>query len=110
MKTTEKDLQNIVDKIAPILGVTTSKKEAIDAGHNKWLTLAGGGAPKTYRLAYVNVDGGGHNSIFNGFYLPGSATAPVMEHILWALYGGLIYNDQKENQQRIKNYQDIKNA
>lgn len=96
---TKKDLQYALERIAEIADLSTSKEEATDKGHDRYLHLEYAAHYGGYRLVNVGVKNGAH---YGAFGLSGSErrlpAKEMMERLTGIAYG-LEYTQKEANKQ-----------
>lgn len=83
-----KRLNIIIENIAYLLNLTTSKEEAIEKGHDYYLTLEYASHYGGYRLVNVNITNGGHRGAFGEGSACSRRPLKVMEAYLNGIYNG----------------------
>ena len=89
MRTTEKEISQLVAEAAKLAGLSNNKKQAIEAGHDKYLSYENAACYGGYRLIMVGVANGAHYGAFNmGSTCPRQKPA-VFSLMLQSLIAGL---------------------
>jgi len=87
-----KYLNQILEDIAELAGLSTSKDAAIKNGHDRYLQLEYNSAYGGYRLVNVLVKNGGHNGAFGESSSCARVSKKEMQSYLNGLLNGLSNN------------------
>ena|SRR5690242_16229240 len=66
MKTTQKELQSMLDQIAVLSGLASSREQAEEIGVDKYLFLEYASSYGGYRVVNVGIKNGAHYGAFGG--------------------------------------------
>jgi hypothetical protein len=94
MRTTEKQLNNLVKVICDITGLSNNKKQAIEKGQDKYLSLECANCYGGWRLISVGVKNGAHYGVFGGNGTENRLKAFEMAIKLNGIINGLEYNSK----------------
>lgn len=83
-----KNLNIILENIAHLLNLATSKEEAIEKGYDYYLELEYNSHYGGYRLNNVNITNGGHRGAFGESSTCSRRSLKVMEAYLNGIYNG----------------------
>lgn len=79
MKTTEKEISQLIAKISQLTGIANSRKSAIENGQDKFLSYENAACYGGYRLIMIGVNNGAHYGAFNW-----SSTEPRLKPAVFA--------------------------
>jgi len=65
MRTTEKQISQLVKEAADLAGLANNKKQAIELGQKSYLAFENAAVYGGYRLIMIGVDNGAHYGAFN---------------------------------------------
>lgn len=65
MRTTEKQLNDLVKQICDLTGLSNNRKQAIERNQDKFIALENSSIYGGWRLINVGVNNGAHYSVFN---------------------------------------------
>lgn len=91
MKTTEKQLNDLVKDICDITGLANNKQQAIKLGQDKYLQLNNASCYGGWRLCYVSVTNGANYGAFDGSSMEARLKAGEMAIKLRCLIAGIEY-------------------
>jgi hypothetical protein len=89
MRTTEKQINDQVKRIADLAGLANNKKQAIELGHTQYLACENAACYGGYRLIMVGVSNGGHYGAFNMSSCCARLKPAVFSEMLTGLENGL---------------------
>lgn len=92
MRTTSKQLNDLVKQLADLTGMSNNREAAIKAGHDRYLYLENSSAYGGWRLVAVGVANGAHYGAFNGSGCESRLKAYAMAIKLRALIAGITFN------------------
>lgn len=93
MKTSQKEIDLLIEELASIAGLKTTKAEAIKAGHKAYLSSEYASVYGGHRLIMVNVNSGGHGGAFGYSGTEGRVKANEFTTRLRALIIGIEYKN-----------------
>lgn len=91
MRTTSKQLNDLVKQLADLTGMSNNREAAIKAGHDRYLALENSSAYGGWRLIAIKTEGGGHSGVFGGSSCESRLKAYEMAIKLRALIAGINY-------------------
>ena len=94
MRTTEKQLNNLVKVICDITGLSNNRAQAIEKGQDKYLSLEYASCYGGWRLINVGVKNGAHYGAFGGNGTENRLKAYEMYIKLDSIINGLEYNSK----------------
>lgn len=92
MKTTEKEISQLIKQICDLSGLKNNKQDAIKNGQKAYLTYENAAVYGGYRLIMVQVDNGAHYGAFNWGSTEARVKPSVFAERLSGLITGLEYN------------------
>ncbi len=92
MRTTEKQINDLIKEICDLTGLANNRKQAIEQGKESYLTYENAAVYGGYRLISVQVKTGAHYGAFNWSSTEPRVKPAVFVERLQALITGLSYN------------------
>lgn len=89
-----KNLNSILEDIARVLNVSTSKEQAIEKGQNKYLFIEYARHYGGYRVVNIDVQTGGHSGAFGESPCCPRVSLKVMTKYLEGVLFGVEYNSK----------------
>jgi hypothetical protein len=96
MRTTTKELNDLVKQLADLTGMSNTREAAIKAGQDKYLLLENAPIYGGWRLVSIGVKNGAHYGAFGGNGCESRLKAYEMAIKLRALIAGLTYRLTEE--------------
>lgn len=97
MRTTEKEINDLVKSIADLAGLSNNKAQAKESGHESYLTYENAACYGGYRLIMIGVSNGAHYGAFNMSSCCARLKPAVFAEMLKGIIYGLEYDKRKRN-------------